>query len=51
MNPERNKELPNEYTKYLSASDIVNCAGGDYIIQETEMESALRELMSEIDGN
>jgi hypothetical protein len=47
---ERNKELPKEYTQYLGASDIVNSAGGSYIIKEPEMESALREIMAEIDG-
>lgn len=45
------KEIPKEYTKYLGASDIVNSAGGSYIIKEPEMESAFRELMAEIDGN
>jgi hypothetical protein len=44
------KELPKEYSKYLGASDIVNSAGGSYIITEPEMESAFRELMAEIDG-
>ena len=46
---EINKELPKKYTKYLGASDIVNSAGGSYIIKEPEMESAFRELMEEID--
>ena len=55
INMGTNKKLPNEstkeYTKYLSASDIVNSAGGSYIITEPEMESAFKELMTEIDEN
>ena len=44
------KEYVKEYTKFLSPSDIVNSAGGSYVITEPEMESAFRELMAEIDG-
>lgn len=50
MDKEKAKDLTMDYTKYLGASDIVNSAGGSYIIKEPEMESALREIMAEIDG-
>jgi len=50
MDAEINKKLQKEYTTYLSASDIVNCTGGSYIIEEPEMESAYREIMAEIDA-
>ena len=50
MDKEKAKDLSMDYTKYLGASDIVNSAGGSsYIIKEPEMESALREIMAEID--
>jgi hypothetical protein len=33
---------------YLGPSDIVNQVGGQYVVKEKEMESALNEVMSEI---
>jgi hypothetical protein len=46
------KEKKKEYQKlesdWLGASDIVNQVGGQYIIKEEEMESALKEVFEEI---
>lgn len=45
----------NEYKKlqsdYLGASDIVNQVGGQYIIKEEEMESALKRVFRDIEDN
>jgi hypothetical protein len=36
-------------TDYLGASDIVSHVGGQYVIKEREMETALHETLEEIE--
>lgn len=49
MEHKRNNEVKKERTGYLGASDIVNGSPSMYEIREEEMESALRNIMKEID--
>lgn len=45
----KNKKKKKE-SKYLNPSDIVNSAGGSYVIKEKENESALHEIAKEINN-
>lgn len=42
------KKEDKKESKYLNPSDIVNSAGGSYVIKEKENESALHEIAREI---
>jgi 2-keto-3-deoxy-L-rhamnonate aldolase RhmA len=45
------KEVKKLETDYLGPSDIVNQVGGQYVIKEKEMESALQDVFEEIEEN
>jgi hypothetical protein len=42
------KEIKKEACKYLDAANIVNGTSQFYVIEEEEMESAIKEIMDEI---